>query len=178
MTGGDLPDDLRGAIDFHGHLCPGLLIGYRAAKIAMARLGCRRADDEEIVAVVENDSCAVDGVQFITGCTFGKGNLIFRDYGKQVFTIASRRSGKAVRVALKPGALPGEREEMKRALLEKPEDELFDIRFVEMPLPPEADIRQSLICEECGEPVMEGRTRTVSGRLLCIPCARRLQGKR
>jgi hypothetical protein len=49
---------------------------------------------------VENDSCAVDAVQVMTGCTFGKGNLIFRDYGKQAYTFMSRATGKALEPAL------------------------------------------------------------------------------
>lgn len=49
----------------------------------MEALGGGRDIDEEMVAIVENDSCAVDAIQVLTGCTLGKGNLIFRDYGKQ-----------------------------------------------------------------------------------------------
>src|SRR5512142_1422997 len=92
-------DDLREAIQFHGHLCPGLALGYRVAKAALRELGADRPQDEELVAVVENDSCAADAVQFITGCTFGKGNFIFRDYGKHVYTIYNRRTGKCVRIS-------------------------------------------------------------------------------
>src|SRR5512147_1538276 len=92
-------DDLRDAIQFHGHLCPGLALGYRVAKAALRELGAERPEDEELVAVVENDSCAVDAIQFITGCTFGKGNLIFRDYGKHVYTFYDRATGKAVRIS-------------------------------------------------------------------------------
>src|SRR5512147_320750 len=92
-------DDLRDAIQFHGHLCPGLALGYRVAKAALRELGADRPQDEELVAVVENDSCAADAIQFITGCTFGKGNLIFRDYGKHVYTIFNRRSGRGVRIS-------------------------------------------------------------------------------
>jgi formylmethanofuran dehydrogenase subunit E len=77
--------------DFHEHVCPGLALGYRVSMFALKELG-ERAADEELVAIVENNSCAVDAVQAITGCTFGKGNLIFRDYGKQVYTFIKRPS--------------------------------------------------------------------------------------
>jgi len=77
-------DDLREAIQFHGHHCPGLALAYRVAKAALREFGAGRPQDEELVAVVENDSCAADAIQFITGCTFGKGNLIFHDFGKHV----------------------------------------------------------------------------------------------
>jgi formylmethanofuran dehydrogenase subunit E len=80
-------------IDFHGHMCPGLALGYRVALCALEQLGDRAAD-EELVAIVENNSCAVDAIQVFTGCTFGKGNLIFKDYGKQVYTFMRRPSQK------------------------------------------------------------------------------------
>src|SRR5512136_2011081 len=94
-----IDDDLRDTIQFHGHLCPGLALGYRVAKAALRELDAERSGDEELVAVVENDSCAVDAIQFITGCTFGKGNLVFRDYGKHVYTFYNRRTGRGIRIA-------------------------------------------------------------------------------
>jgi len=85
-------------VKFHGHECPGLAIGYRMASAALEELRSTRAEDEEIVAIVENDACGVDALQCVTGCTFGKGNLLFRDYGKQVYTLYSRSTGSGVRV--------------------------------------------------------------------------------
>ena len=78
------------AVAFHGHACPGLAIGYRVARAAMARLESDRPADEELVAVVQNDSCAVDAVQLVCGCTFGKGNLVFLDHGKHAYTFHCR----------------------------------------------------------------------------------------
>ncbi len=59
---------------FHGHMCPGLAMGIRAAEVALTEIG-PHAEDEEVVAVVETDMCGVDAIQALTGCTFGKGNL-------------------------------------------------------------------------------------------------------
>ena len=56
-------DDLRDTIQFHGHLCPGLALGYRVAKAALRELKVNRPQDEELVAIVETDSCAADAVQ-------------------------------------------------------------------------------------------------------------------
>ena len=78
------PELIKKTIDFHGHWCPGLAIGIRAAEWALKEMG--KAPDEEIVAVVETDMCGVDAIQSLTGCTFGKGNLIHKDYGKSAFT--------------------------------------------------------------------------------------------
>jgi formylmethanofuran dehydrogenase subunit E len=91
--------ELKKAIEFHGHLCPGLVIGYRIAK--HVREHYPRSNDEELVCIVENNSCSVDAVQALLGCTFGKGNLIYKDYGKQAFTFYSRGNGKALRIYFK-----------------------------------------------------------------------------
>ncbi|MBC7325745.1 MAG: formylmethanofuran dehydrogenase, partial [Moorella sp. (in: Bacteria)] len=110
--------DWERAVEFHGHSCPGLATGYRVARIALRELARSRAQDEELVAVVENDACGVDAVQVLTGCTLGKGNLLYRDYGKHVFTFICRNSGKAVRIAVK-GSVWKQDEEGYRELREK-----------------------------------------------------------
>lgn len=175
------PRDLAAVVRFHGHLCPGLLIGYRAAKAGLAALRAKRSEDEELVAIVENDACGVDAVQVLSGCTFGKGNLFFRDYGKQVFTFARRPGGEGVRVSVRPGA--GRREEDEgiaeeerrahriRRLLEAPDEELLHVQPVHVALPESARIHRSVPCEACGENTMETRTRTIAGHTLCLPCA-------
>jgi formylmethanofuran dehydrogenase subunit E len=178
----DIPEHLKKAVEFHGHLCPGLVIGYRASLAAMRVMGIARAYDEELVCVAENDSCSVDAVQFLTGCTFGKGNLIFKDYGKQVFTFASRRSpGRAVRIGLRPDAIPPAGEELDEAerrdaslrrLLAATPEELFFIDEIDFEIPQKASILRSFPCDNCGEPTMQSRLVEDDGRLLCIPCSR------
>jgi formylmethanofuran dehydrogenase subunit E len=98
MTEGSMKK-LNEVVEFHRHVCPGLVLGYRVSAFALKELG-KKAKDEEIVAIVENNSCAVDAVQAMTGCTFGKGNLIFRDYGKQVYTFMKRPSNRAIRISI------------------------------------------------------------------------------
>jgi len=187
-------DDLRDAIQFHGHLCPGLALGYRVARAALRELDADRPEDEELVAVVENDSCAADAIQFITGCTFGKGNLHFRDYGKHVYTFYNRRSGKGVRISedyrgfeqdarfdeLKRRQAAGEDVSLQRkqlmrekagAILQAPETELLTITPSTLPPPGEARIRTSVRCARCGEKFMESRGRVRDGKIVCIPCA-------
>jgi formylmethanofuran dehydrogenase subunit E len=178
----DIPKDLHKAVEFHGHLCPGLAIGYRASRAAMEKMGIARAYDEELICVVENDSCSVDAVQCLTGCTFGKGNFFFDDYGKQVFTMASRSvPGRAVRVSLKPDAIPSPGEEgldaeqrrelALRRLLSAPLGELFYVDEIDFEIPDKAAIQPSVPCENCGEPTMQARLVEKDGRLLCRPCS-------
>lgn len=182
-------------IQFHGHWCPGLAIGIRIAEAALREIG--RAEDEEIIAVTETDMCAVDAVQYLTGCTFGKGNLIYRDYGKNAFTFYRRGDGKAVRIVGRPSLFGevgaglgdlhkkmleqglneeeekswrGTRARVSRQVMDSDLDDLFDIIEVKGDPPGKARILGSLICRQCGEPVMETRTRRLHDKVYCIPC--------
>jgi len=171
------PEDLQGLIAFHGHLCPGLLIGYRATLLGLKRLKVKAAQDEELISIVENKSCSVDAVQFLASCTFGKGNLFYRPYGKQVFTFARRPSGEAVRIALRAEAeegLPQERRARRwkftARLLSAKDGDLFKARRLTITLPSPAQVFPSPPCQDCGEPVMETAARMAHGKLLCQPC--------
>lgn len=95
-------EDFIKCIEFHGHTCPGLAIGFQAARILMERLGVSKAPDEELLAIVETDACGTDAIQVMTGCTFGKGNFIFRNYGKHAFSLIDRKRRKAIRACLRP----------------------------------------------------------------------------
>jgi formylmethanofuran dehydrogenase subunit E len=177
-------------------MCPGLAMGVRAAELALERIG-PHSTDEEVVAIVETDTCGVDAVQYLTGCTFGKGNLIHRDYGKNAYTFIRRSDAKAVRISTKPDAW-GPRdpesealfarvragtagaEERERfnagharrahAILNAPIEQLYDVREVDVPVPQRARVHASVLCESCGESTMETRVRRFNGRELCQPC--------
>jgi formylmethanofuran dehydrogenase subunit E len=182
-------------VAFHGHSCPGLALGYRVALRALREF-LRRSGDEEVVAVVENNSCAVDAIQLMTGCTFGKGNLIFRDYGKQVYTFFKRPSGKSIRISVdwkRPEETDGEKAMWERYLkgnrssqvvsfvhqrkakrirriLDADEEELLTVTRGKEKLPPGAEIYRSVTCERCGEKVAEPKARIKEGKIVCIPC--------
>ena len=159
---------------FHGHVCPGLAIGYRMTLAALACLSEHRAEDEEIVAIVENDACGVDALQYLSGCTFGKGNLIFNDYGKSVYTLYSRTTGEGVRVVWRDPQVPAEIAEDRMArvdwILNAPEETLVSIQAVRIDAPPRARIHESISCDRCGERTMATRIRSLGAQQVCIPC--------
>ena len=186
---------------FHGHLCPGLAMGIRAVEIALREIGAHSAD-EEVVAVVETDMCAIDAIQFLTGCTFGKGNLIHRDYGKNAYTFMRRSDAKAIRVLTKSAAWGDPNDEHRqlsakvrngtslteeksrfqelrvakaRRILDTPTDELFSVSEIETNPPKKARIHTSIECADCGEAAMETRIRKFGGRDLCIPCFEKIE---
>lgn len=76
-----LPDELVALRRFHGHLGPYVVLGYM-----MGRIGRERFQNR-ISAVVFSGtrrplSCLVDGIQFSSCCTLGKGNISVREGGK------------------------------------------------------------------------------------------------
>ena len=52
-------------VEFHGHVCGGLTIGYKASLYAMELLRLNFSQDEEVVCIAENDACGVDAVQVV-----------------------------------------------------------------------------------------------------------------
>jgi len=97
---GDLEGLLNKAGELHGHFCPYVALGVRAGYLTMRELQVRSVGMEGVVAIVETNNCFSDGVQMVTGCTFGNNALIYRDVGKTAVTVA-KRDGTAVRIALK-----------------------------------------------------------------------------
>ncbi len=173
-----LPQDLKPLVEFHGHLCPGLLIGYRAAKAAAASLDLGPARDEELVTIAENNSCSVDAFQFLLSTTFGKGNLVWRDYGKQAFTVVDRDHGRAVRVkfigdGLKKTGPDGktDREAFIRDLINLPQDQVVAVKEVAPEPPAEAVIEPSITCARCGELTQASRAVELNGKTFCRSCA-------
>ncbi len=184
------------AVNFHGHSCPGLAIGYRVALMALRELRTTKAEDEEFVAIVENNSCSVDAIQVICGCTFGKGNLICKDYGKHVYTFFNRKTAKGIRIYAERFYLDDEEDKRfvilskKTELTEEEKNELLSIRerrvekilnlpeekFIKMSLPRnemprKAKVFNSIRCEVCGERVAEMRIQKKQQVSLCLPCS-------
>ncbi len=190
------PATIEALVRFHGHMCPGLAMGIRAAEVALRAVG-PHSPDEEVITLTETDMCGVDAIQYLTGCTFGKGNLIHLDYGKNAYTFIRRSDGKAVRVSTRPGAFdrsPEYRELSSRVrennatekeharykelranrietILQAPEEDLYAVEELEdVEIPPMARIHSSIACAECGEPTMETRVRELEGKELCPAC--------
>jgi formylmethanofuran dehydrogenase subunit E len=197
-----MSEDLKQCIAFHGHLCPGLVYGYLVAKQAINILELKRSQDEEVVAVCENDSCAVDALQVVLGTTAGKGNLIIKDYGKNAYTILSRASKIACRFSRKQhyiykgkdkeefatldAAISAGSETTKERwrhkylksedLLSKSFDEVFSTSQVKFSMPPYAPLARSEACGKCGEMTMSTKmVSTENGKRLCIPCSKKDQ---
>lgn len=183
-------EQIAHAIQFHGHHCPGLSFGLRAAVWALEEMG--RAADEEICVVTETDMCAVDAIQALVGCTLGKGNLIYRQRGKVAFSFYRRSDGKNVRLVQNPHFWAAEKAKAAaseqqshnpesaraafiRAILEAPFDDVFRITPVQQPMPETARIVHTVICAHCGEGVMESLAGVdTAKKSCCLTCLENL----
>ena len=188
--------DYQACASFHGHVCMGLTIGYLASKLAIKLLKEKRADDEELICITGTDACCCDAIQVLTGCTFGKGNLIYRDIGKMAFTFGSRLTGEGVRLVLRPDIrdVPEKEqflaqkiraakasseeiseyeklyEERSEALFDKGPEAFFTVEDMKIPLPPKARMAPSKVCDICGEAVMETKLTSIDSLNYCRAC--------
>jgi formylmethanofuran dehydrogenase subunit E len=164
------------AVEFHGHTCPGVAVGVLVSKYILEH-GHDFSIDEELVAVVENDNCSVDALQALLGTTFGKGNLIFKDYGKNNYTFYNRTREKAVKLSFKAqdfGDRELSREERIHQLINAQPEEVFNIEEVEFDPPNKAQIHESVLCDNCNEPTMSTRIKPYHDQNLCIPCYQKI----
>jgi formylmethanofuran dehydrogenase subunit E len=98
---------LSNALQFHGHKCWASVAGVRVGLAALRTLDLERSGGAQLYGIVEigeehGGMCFGDGVQYTTGCTFGKGNIRKEPFGKLAFTLIEKDSDRAVRVSYKP----------------------------------------------------------------------------
>ncbi len=184
----DFEQLLQESVRIHGHLCAGQVLGVRMSMLGLREIGIgdpKGADRKSLIVFVEMDRCATDAVQSVTGCSLGKRSMKFLDYGKMAATYLNLKTGKAVRVVAREdsrskakGRFP-EIENKYAAQLEAykimAEGELFDVREVEIKVPPQdmpGRPMRRVQCDSCGEYVQDMREVRQEGRVLCIPCAR------
>lgn len=164
-------------IAFHGHNCPGLTIGLRASELAREKLGLHKAENP--LCVAETDMCGVDAIQFLTGCSYGKGNLIHKDFGKSAFTFFNRDTQKGFRAIFlnPPIAQSDDRQARIQEILEADLEDLFEVQPIDKPPVKGARILKSIKCDACNENTMESRIRLFDGKQLCIPCFEKVEQK-
>lgn len=191
--------DFNEAVAFHGHTCGGLAMGYKACELAIEKLGLSFSEDEEVVCITETDSCTVDAIQVVLGCTAGKGNLFINNWGKNAFSFYRRDNDTSIRLVANPECMPvnsemaelrpkvfsgkATQEEIDRFhtlshlgienILNTPAANMFLVKEATEPLPGHARIYNNVICSICGEQVAEGLAPVIDGKHVCIPCLRK-----
>ncbi|MGI5976333.1 MAG: FmdE family protein [Candidatus Limivicinus sp.] len=158
------------AVAFHGHQCGGLTIGYKLSLYAIELLDISFAKDEEIVCIAENNSCSIDAIQVILGCTAGKSNLLFHMTNKQAYSLFNLKNGKSVRLVLRPAPEGMTRAESFAYYQGKEPRELFDIKPVKLALPERKGASGFFVCDCCGELTGADHIRLDGDKKLCTDC--------
>jgi formylmethanofuran dehydrogenase subunit E len=188
---------LKRIADFHGHLCPELVIGYRACQCALPRLQLELFAAPGLRVLVENTTPAVDAIQHVTGCTTGNGRLVARDDGKHAYTFING-DGEGIRLSLKANRMLFDPEflaleariqaeqatlwEVARyqalvderivTLLHLDEEALFDVQPTSAAWPAD-NITSALVpCSRCGELTATTHLVLIERRRVCLACAK------
>jgi formylmethanofuran dehydrogenase subunit E len=98
------PRVLKQAAAFHGHLGPWLVLGLKAGAYARRRLAASPFELHARVFCPAGTpyTCFVDGVQFSSGCTMGKGNISHHRAAGCWVEFTRRNKPGRLRLALRP----------------------------------------------------------------------------
>ena len=160
----------KDCVQFHGHECGGLTIGYKASLYAIQLLNLEFSSDEQVVCIAENDACGIDAIQVMLGCSIGKGNLLFHMRGKQAFSFYNRKTGASVRLVLKPRPEGMTKAESFAYYQSCEPEEMFDVKEATIQLPEKARLFDSYICDCCGETTGANWIRLAGDKKLCLDC--------
>jgi len=190
---------LMDALKFHGHKCWASVAGVRVGLVALRELEVNRSGGTQLYGIVEigedhGGMCFGDGIQYATGCTFGKGNIRKEPLGKVAFTLIEKNSNRAVRIAFKPtlqkqiqatafmqkraagisaDEIPeSEQMEVVDLVWNAPEKEVLDIgKVFDYPGKWIPEVMGFKPCEMCGELTALAYLRVVGEKHVCIPCS-------
>lgn len=187
------------ALEFHGHRCWASVAGVRVGLAALEKLGVKRSGGTQLFGIVEigeehGGMCFGDGVQYATGCTFGKGNIRKQPFGKLGFTLIEKSTNRAVRVVftsklqkqiaeskfmqqraagISADEIPMEDQmELVELVWNAPENEVLKIGEVfEYPGKWIPEVMGFKPCDSCGELTALAYLRVVGQKHVCIPCS-------
>jgi formylmethanofuran dehydrogenase subunit E len=124
-------------IEFHGHLGPYLVLGYRAGELALEKLSAEKHFGIEVTVHCPDNPpprCFIDGIQLSTGATFGKNNLFHQTAPVLSAVFKNRKTEKTLTIRLTDAItkqfLPRKGPELEafaRKVAELPVDEVFII---------------------------------------------------
>jgi len=139
-----LENIIKRAIDFHGHLGPFLVIGVRMGLIGLRELELKQCTEKlHVRALLKYSvpfSCALDGIQVTTGCTFGNQKLTLKNSPgiaaefqlpnkRQVMVVVNQTTfNKLKRKLLSEKASNHEIQELAQLIASVPEKEVFVIK--------------------------------------------------
>ncbi len=175
----------RSAERHHDHLCPRQVLGVRMGQYAGELFGLELPQaDKRLYAIVETDGCLIDGITAATECSCGHRTMHILDYGKTAVTFADTSTGLALRLHPAPTArararaycpqAPDRWHAQLEAYQLMPTEELLVVERVQLQISVAALISRHglrVVCERCGEDIINEREVRWAGHILCKTCA-------
>ena len=169
----------------HTKLCPRQVLGVRMGLLAGQVLGLNVPNaGKRLISLIETDGCAADGVSAATGCTVGNRRLRIIDFGKVAAVFVDMRCDQAIRIIPRQGIraaaqrqVPGAKSRW-HAQLEAyqlmSDTDLLAVEQVRLSISLEELLSKPgirVICDACGEEVLNEREVVLEGAILCRSCA-------
>ncbi|NVM52724.1 MAG: formylmethanofuran dehydrogenase subunit E [Candidatus Helarchaeota archaeon] len=128
-------DKIARVAEFHGHLGPYLIVGMKMGEFSNELLGKETGAGKghfHKKAVVKTGttpplSCIIDGIQFTSGCTLGKGNIEVLNQQKPEVTFTAEEKQVTLRLKIKIETANRDLEEVARDIFKKLPADLFTI---------------------------------------------------
>lgn len=167
-------EDLKKAVDYHGHLCGGQILGVRMAKKGLELLGLKQGEDlRNLVIFLESDRCIADAVYAVTGITLGRRRVKIMPYGKTAMSFLDLSSGRAFRLVVKITDKAPKGADLLEFWARYSDEELLGWQQVEISLPLwEMPGKPCFVakCDQCGDEIIDRREIIKDGRCFCRAC--------
>jgi formylmethanofuran dehydrogenase subunit E len=190
---------LKRIADFHGHLCPDLVLGGKLCEYIQNMLPVTEPANGIATIIAENCTSALDAIQIMLGATMGNQRLKVMDLGKHNYTIIPKSIADSFRLVLNHQEYKDEDaykrlsykmldntilmdevvslqmmiDERVNHLLKQPPEGLFRIEPVdrEQQLPEVPSVY--LTCCRCKEHVLSSHAVEYGNKIYCMPCFQR-----
>lgn len=189
---------LKRIADFHGHVCPDLVLGCKLCEFIQNLLPPNKLTSGIAAIIAENSTSALDAIQIMLGATLGNQRLKVRDLGKHNYTVIPKSAATGYRMKMKSqdyddedmyqrlsGKMLGNTivmdevvklqillDERVRYLLRQPPEALFEIE----PVKKEEQMLEGpsvyLTCCRCGEQVLASHAIERHDAIYCLSCLR------
>jgi len=187
---------LKRVINFHGHMCPDLILGSKVCEYAHKVLDSKNEFKKGLSIITENSTSAVDAIQVLLGATVGNQRLRIMDYGKHNYTIFYDKGRKGIRLTLRPRQYKDEEEycdlvkkisenraglsevvqfqkildDRARLFIDLSPEDIFDIDDTAATEHPTEMADVYISCCRCGQHVLRSRIIDYQGESYCMPC--------
>jgi formylmethanofuran dehydrogenase subunit E len=187
---------LKRIADFHGHVCPDLVLGGKLCEYIQQLLPSTEPANGIATIIAENCTSALDAIQIVLGVTLGNQRLKVMDVGKHNYTIIPKSVATGFRLILNCQSFDDEDafkrlsckmldntivmdevvklqtllDERVKHLLRQPPESLFRIEPTEkgQQLPEVPSVY--LTCCRCSEQVLYSHAINYKSEIYCGPC--------